>query len=170
MDFNVERACSVAFVERGKVLHAVGEVFNAYDTRDQIIILKERYPGVKMHVYPDLTGRKRNSTNATESDHWLLKNAGFTIHEKGVNPPIKERVNAVNGAFMNRNVLVNTELCPNLTNCLEQQVWDRHGMPEKETGKDDINDAFGYPVHKFFRIRRTTVFKTPRQRIKVGAY
>ena len=169
VDFNVERGCSVAFVEVDKILYAVDEVFNAYDTRDQIAQWKTKYPRVKFMVYPDLTGRKRNSTNATESDIILLKNAGFQVHEQGVNPPIKERVNAVNGAFMNSKVFVNVDKCPNLTSCLEQQVW-KNGMPEKETGKDDINDAFGYPVHKFFRIKRTTIFKQPRQRVPVGAY
>ena len=164
MDFNVERACAVIFVVRDGQLHAVGEIYNAFDTREQIHILEEVYAGHSIEIYPDKTGRSRKSVDATESDLILLKNAGFIVHEQGVNPPIKERVIAVNSALMTGKVKVNTNKCPNLAQKLEQQVW-KNGLPEKGADKgDDINDAFGYPIYAKYRIKRQTIFEPPRKR------
>jgi len=167
MDFNVERACSVIFVKRKDQLQAVDEVFNAFDTNDMIAILKDRYNN-PITVYPDKTGRARKSVNATESDIILLKNAGFKVKELGVNPPIKERVVACNNGFEKEHLAVNVSRCPNLTTMLEQQVWDGNGMPNKD-GKEDINDAFGYPVHALYKVKRNVSWAyNPRKRHSIG--
>ena len=168
MDFNVGRSAAVFFALRNGILHAVDEIHKAFDTRELITITKERYPHNSLSTYPDLTGRARKSVNATESDHILLKNAGFSIKEKGVNPPIKTRVMSVNGAFEHGKLKVNPEACPNLADMLEQQVYDNNGMPKKD-GLEDINDAFGYPVERIFRIKRNVRYDEPRPRIYVGS-
>jgi len=168
MDFNVGRSAAVFFALRKGVLHAVDEIHKAFDTRELIAITKERYEHNSISLYPDLTGRARKSVNATESDHILLKNAGFSVREKGVNPPIKTRVMSVNAAFEHGKLLVNPEACPNLADMLEQQVYDKNGMPKKD-GLEDINDAFGYPVERLFRIRRNVRYDKPRQRKFVGS-
>jgi len=41
-------------------------------------------------------------------------------------------------------LLVNTRQCPTLTECLEQQAYDKNGEPDKSTGKDHPPDALGY--------------------------
>ena len=170
MDFNVERACAVIFVKRDSKLHAVDEVFNAFDTNEMISILKSRYLTNTITVYPDKTGRARKSVNATETDIILLKNAGFAVKEQGVNPPIKERVTACNNGFEKQVNCVNVEKCPNLTSMLERQVWDGNGLPKKD-GKEDINDAYGYPVHAIYKVKRAASFaSTKRNRIHVGGY
>jgi len=168
MDFNVGRSAAVFFVLRNGVLYAVDEIHKAFDTRELITIVKERYEHNSISLYPDLTGRARKSVNATESDHILLKNAGFSVKEKGVNPPIKTRVMAVNAAFEHGKLLVNPETCPNLADMLEQQVYDKNSMPKKD-GLEDINDAFGYPVERLFRIRRNVRYDKPRKRNFVGS-
>jgi len=170
MDFNVERACAVIFVKRKSQLQAVEEVFNAFDTNEMIDILKNRYEHNTITVYPDKTGRARKSVNATESDIILLKNAGFAVKEQGINPPIKERVTACNNGFEKEHLAVNVEKCPNLTMKLETQTWDGNGMPKKDN-TEDINDAFGYPVHALYKLKRSVnLARNTRKRLKVGSF
>jgi hypothetical protein len=160
MDFNVQRGCAVIFVKRGHDIHAVDEIHNAYDTPEQIRILKERYPHNPIVIYPDQTGRNRKSSNATETDFTQLKTAGFRVREDfRVNMTIKERVQATNSALYNEageaRVFVNVERCPHLTTALEQQCYTENGTPDKSPPNyDDIADAFGYHVAREFPIKR----------------
>jgi len=170
MDFNVTRSCAVIFVKRKDKICAVDEIYNAFDTRDMIQVLLDRYPTSEITVFPDKTGRARKSVNATETDIILLKNAGFQVKERGVNPPIKERVAACNNGFEKGYIKVNIEKCPNLVATLEQQTWDGNGMPKKD-GTEDINDAFGYPVHALYKVKRQVTWAyNPRERQRVGSY
>ena len=43
-----------------------------------------------------------------------------------------------------RRFKVNTNTCPELTEGLEQQIYDKQGMPDKTAGVDHLNDAQGY--------------------------
>jgi hypothetical protein len=44
-------------------------------------------------------------------------------------------------------LLVNNGLAPVTTACLEQQIYDKNGEPDKSDGKDHAPDALGYLVH-----------------------
>lgn len=52
------------------------------------------------------------------------------------NPAVKDRVNAVNAMLCNtygeRRLLVNTNACPKFTQCLERQVYNDLGEPDKK--------------------------------------
>jgi hypothetical protein len=48
--------------------------------------------------------------------------------------------------------MVNTNKCPRLTECLEQQPYNDHGEPDKDTGHDHANDAAGYPIAFLFPV------------------
>lgn len=179
-DFNVGRGCAVVYVSRvlePNTYHnpthvplpglvAVDEVHNSFDTPDTIRALKERYPDNEFadrRVYPDSTGDSRRSVNATITDLALMKHAGFRIKKKTKNPLVKDRVVSSNAAFCNaegvRRVLVDTEKCPNLTDSLEQQAYDKNGLPEKGDGAfDDMTDAATYPVYYHFPIKANKMF------------
>ena len=98
--------------------------------------------------------------NASETDIALLKDAGFIVSAPEANPPVKDRVNAMNAMFCNaegqRRYLVNTARCPTYTECLEQQAWAQNGEPDKTTGHDHPNDAGGYFIHREYPIVRKT--------------
>lgn len=159
MDFNVGRMCAVVYVQRGGKPHAVGEFIDAYDTPEMIKLIKQRYWSEtsagefdkinEIYVYPDSSGKNRKSVGASETDISLLKKAGFIVKAKSANPPVKDRVNAMNAAFCNskgeRTLMINTKLCPHYTEKLEQQVYDKNGQPEKD-GTEDVNDAGGYYI------------------------
>ena len=159
MDFNVGRMCAVVYVQRNGKPHAVDEFINAYDTPEMIRLIKQKYWREismgeyqklnEIYVYPDSTGKNRKSVGASETDISILKDAGFTVHAKTKNPPVKDRVNAMNAALCNskgeRTLFINTKLCPHYTEKLEQQVYNERGEPDKD-GTEDVNDAGGYYI------------------------
>jgi hypothetical protein len=158
MDFNVYRGAAVVHIIRDGIPIAVGEVKKSKDTEDTIRILKEHYPDNTITVFPDASGKHRESANVTETDLFLLRRAGFIVKAKSGNPLIKERVAAVNAMICNAEGLrrwkVNTHKCPFLVEALEQQIYDSNGMPEKDGELDDIADALGYFIHHMFPIVR----------------
>lgn len=159
-DFNVSNCAATVFVRRGETWHIVGEVFKKYDTPDMITEIKARWPNNKVIMYPDASGVKRTSSNASSSDIALLKNAGFEIRAKGHNPKVKDRVAAVNNLFANGRCFVNTVECPQTTKCLEQQAYDKNGDPDKKSGYDHQNDATGYVIAYEANIKKP-IFSIP---------
>lgn len=148
MDFNVGKMAAVIHVKDKGKPRAVDEIVNAYDTPQIIEIIKERYRNSSVLVYPDASGGSRKSVNASTTDLALLTQAGFSVMAKKKNPFVKDRVLAMNVAFCNndghRSYLVNADKCPNYADCLEQQVWDDNGEPDKKAGNDHMNDGGGY--------------------------
>ena len=80
-----------------------------------------------------------------------MLNAGFKLHAKDSNPFVRDRVVSLQTAICNgegyRHLKVNTRLCPVLTECLEQQIFDKNGDPDKQGGKDHMPDALGYLIY-----------------------
>src|SRR5690606_4261975 len=101
MDFNVGKMAAVIHVKRDGLPHAVGEVVNAYDTPDMIRVLKDRLGNRQVRVYPDASGGSRKSVNASITDIQQLKAAGFIVSAPDANPPVKDRINAMNAMFCN---------------------------------------------------------------------
>lgn len=154
-DFNVGNMASVVFVERAVAAtprdrtgwHAVAELSGVLDTPDLIAAIRATWPGRTIHIYPDASGAGRRCVDASTSDIALLKQAGFVVRARAANPAVRERVLAVNTAFSRDRLWVNDKACPRFTAGLEQQGYDRNGMPDKAAGLDHHNDAAGYFVH-----------------------
>lgn len=157
-DFNVGGCCSTINVIRHGIPMQLDEV-TSHDTREVIINLKDRYPGYNITIYPDASGDNQ-STNASESDIALLREAGFRINAPSANGRITNRVNSFNVKLSNNEFKINTNKCPNSTDALEQQVYDKNGTPEKFGGAatiDDWNDAQGYFIVRKFGITKNTM-------------
>ena len=165
MDFNVGKMAGVVHVKCVGLPHAVDEIVNAYDTPDMIRQIKERYwlyadgqytKTREIRIYPDASGDGRRSVNASTTDLALLKQAGFAVIAPAANPPVKDRINAMNALFCNaeqqRRYRVNADRCPTYADCLEQQIWAPNGEPDKTQDNDHPNDAAGYFIHKEFPI------------------
>jgi len=162
MDFNVQKMAACVFVRRFvngvEQWHCVNEFRDLYDTQDMIDALNASYPTKKITVYPDASGKNRKSNGADVTDIKLLRDAGFKVKAKEANPRVKSRVNAVNVMFCNsvgeRRLFVNPSTCPKTHEDLQQQVYNDRGEPDKASGNDHGNDAFGYPVAYEFPITK----------------
>lgn len=151
LDFNVYNCTAAVGVIRDGKPRVLSELVKMRDTPHVITTIQEKFAGHKINIYPDASGNSNKTVNATESDILLLRRAGFTVHVPNKNPFVKERVMAVNALICNsegiRTLLVNTRLAPTVTECLEQQVYDQNGEPDKTEGKDHAPDALGYFLH-----------------------
>lgn len=151
MDFNVNNMAAIIFVIRDEQPHAVGEITKGRDTPTMARLLKERFEGHHITIYPDASGQNTSSKGASVSDLSILKTAGFTVKAPSTNPRIKDRVNSVNALVLNdkgaRRLRVNKDACPTFTESLEQQPYDKNGEPDKDGGHDHQTDAAGYFLH-----------------------
>jgi Terminase large subunit, T4likevirus-type, N-terminal/Terminase RNaseH-like domain len=164
LDFNVYNCTAAVGVVRFGTPMILSELVKMRDTPHVITTIKEKFPDHKIYIYPDASGASNKTVNATESDILLLKRAGFTVLVPSKNPFVKERVMAVNGLICNsvgeRKLLINTLACPTITECLEQQIYDDNGEPDKKAGKDHAPDALGYLVHFKWPIVKPTATHT----------
>lgn len=156
MDFNVGKMCAVIFVMRDGDPYAVDEITDVLDTPAMIAAIKSRYEGHAIFVYPDSSGGSRKTVNASESDIALLRAARFTVLAPSANPPVKNRILAMNQMIHSdgeRRLRVNADNCPMFVECLEKQAYDKNGEPDKSGGLDHANDAAGYFIHYKFPVR-----------------
>jgi hypothetical protein len=151
MDANVGRmAAVVGFKNEQNQLFVVNEHHHIMDTPSMIETIKQAYPNRTIVITPDSSMGSRKSMDASKSDIRLLREAGFRIKARRKNPAVRDRVVSVNASFRNankeRNLFINVDKCPNLTEQLEKQVYDEaSGAPVKD-GTEDPLDALGYLV------------------------
>ena len=149
MDFNVDAMTSIIFYKGPNWIHAFDEIrLKNSNTFEMCEILKEKYPsGV---VYPDASGSARKSSS-TQSDHDIIKKAGFKIRSPRKNPPVRDRVNAVNKLIRDGNF--SCENAPNLIMDLERNVWKSGDVDKSDPEQSHASDAIGYAVNFLFPIR-----------------
>tara|TARA_R110002012_G_scaffold74511_3_gene188861 strand:- start:1048 stop:2295 length:1248 start_codon:yes stop_codon:yes gene_type:complete len=156
IDFNIGGCCAIVTVEENGNPITVAE-FVSHDTRDFCQRLeKYKKNNRKIIVYPDASG-KAQRTNASLSDIDIIRQAGYVVDTPRHNPPVRDRINAVNGLLSHNRWLINTETCPNLTESLEAQGYDVSGQPEKfseHPAIDDWVDAAGYFIHRKWSLGR----------------
>lgn len=172
LDFNVSPLCAVIAFRRGNQLYCYDEiVINDATTHDLIAEVERKYPGHKIEVYPDASGAQRR-TSSTTTDHTILRNAGWTVKVRNVNPSVLDRIAAVNSRLKSTNDIVSISInkgCKRLIKCLSSQVYlEGTRVPDKKSGNDHMNDALGYLVHWHWPIRREV--DTSDQPTHWGAY
>jgi hypothetical protein len=140
-DFNVGQTSGMVCVVKDSIVYVVDEFTELRDTEALIQAIKARYNGYKVVMYPDSSG-KSGSTATTVSDIAQLKLAfgGTNVKYPTKNPKILNRVKSLNARILNSNnerrLFVNTDMCPTLTECLEQQTYDKGGLPDKSNNLD----------------------------------
>lgn len=167
MDFNRLHMSAVIYVMRDGWPVAVDEITDGRDTPQMVELFLERYKrrGHAVTIFPDASGQNSSSKNASESDLSIIRQAGLSVRVNSTNPAIMDRVNAVNALILNgrgeRRLKVNTHRCPHLTDGLEQQAFDKNGMPDKSSGIDHVIDAAGYPLAHLFPVKKPVTETKP---------
>jgi hypothetical protein len=164
IDFNVGNTNAALAVRRGRELFFFDEIAGAHDTDAIGQELRRRYPHARILGYPDASGANR-STNSTRSDVAILASYDISNMAPKANPPIRDRVAAVQAALENgkgETRLWVHPRCRKLIECLELQSYSERGEPDKDAGYDHMNDAAGYLVHRVFEVGRATAGKAVR--------
>ena len=161
MDFNIDPLVAAVCRITGDEIHVIDEVYiNGSNTYEMAEELKRRYPVNRMYVYPDASGQARKTSSNT-SDHNILRQAGFTLKVKGINPPVKDRLAAVNASLLSGTGQVRLTIdpkCKNVISCISKQTYkEGTQIPDKSSGHDHLNDALGYLVHWINPIKRPNV-------------
>ena len=158
IDFNVGNTNAALAIRRGRELFFFDEIAGAHDTDALGQELRRRYPDARILGYPDASGANR-STNSSRSDVAILADYGISNMAPKANPPVRDRVAAVQAALENgkgETRLWFDPRCRKLIECLELQSYTEKGDPDKDSGYDHMPDAAGYLVHRVFEIGRAT--------------
>ena len=151
-DFNIGCMAWVLVRELKGELHAfseiVGENRNTLEMTDVAVAHLAAYnlTPADVTVICDAAGAARQ-TSASMADTIILRQQGFRVNHPARNPPIKDRVYAVNAALKDRRLYFDPNGVPNTLAAFEQQGLDRYGMPDKSAGHDHYTDAVGYGCH-----------------------
>ena len=152
IDFNVGNMNAVIAIRDAKRLIVFDEIAAAHDTDALAQEIRRRYPDHRLYGYPDASGGNR-STNATQTDIQILEGYGISNQSPRSNPPVRDRVAAVQGLLENGKGEIRLQVhqsCKRLIECLELQCYAENGEPDKDAGFDHSNDALGYLVWREF--------------------
>jgi hypothetical protein len=152
VDFNVGNMSAVIAIRLGSSLLVIDEIAGAHDTDALAQEVVRRYPHRRMYAYPDASGGNR-STNASQTDVQILESYGMSNQSPRANPPVRDRVAAVQALLENGKGQVRlqvSETCKRVIECLELQCYTDKGEPDKDAGFDHMNDALGYLVWREF--------------------
>lgn len=105
-------------------------------------------------VYPDASGQSRRTSAGGRTDIGILRDRGFMVMVGGVNPPVRDRINTVNGRLQSADEMRHAFISPKCVNSLtaiERQLYkEGTSEPDKTTGFDHLNDATGYYLYARF--------------------
>ena len=152
IDFNVGNMSAIIAVRLDSSLLIIDEISGAHDTDALAQEIIRRYPDRRIYAYPDASGGNR-STNATQTDIAILESYGMANQSPRANPPVRDRVAAVQALLENGKGEVRLQIantCKRLIECLELQCYTEKGDPDKDAGFDHMNDALGYLVWREF--------------------
>ena len=160
LDFNVGMMSAVIFARTGETIHAIDEIAlyssNTFEVCDEI---KSRYPSSRVYVYPDPSGSARRSSAASgQTDHTILRNAGFVVKAPNSHNPVRDGINAVNSKLCSasglRTFFVDPK-CKKTIESLEKHTYKMNtSIPDKDSGYDHFSDSIRYFIDYEFPIRR----------------
>jgi len=154
MDFNVEKmTCSLAYKGTNWIHVFKQIVLRNSNTFELAHELKRIAPNVT--IYPDPAGRSRAS-NATKSDHQILRDNGFNVIAPKAHDPVKEGVNNVNALLKNMLLTVDPS-CQDLISDLERCVWKQGDIDKTDPERTHSSDGLRYLVTGTFPIRKQVV-------------
>jgi PBSX family phage terminase large subunit len=159
MDFNNSPMTAVIMIRTPTGLHAFDEIRMMGSNTDEMVDeIKTRYPHARITVFPDNSGIQRKTSAGGRTDVSILQNAGFVVKLKPRNPPVRDRINAVNSLLKNaegeRRFTVDRK-CKYLIQSLQRYTYKPDTQtPDKSTGYDHMFDAATYAVEYLYPVTR----------------
>jgi len=159
-DFNVNPMSCTVMRRTKDGLHCVDEiVLYSSNTNELIDEIRNRYPKNPITIYPDPAGVQRKTSANGNTDIKLLENAGFTVRYHRQHPLVKDRINAANSLFFQRdNNTTRFYVDPKCKHTIKslQQFCYKEGtqIPDKDSGFDHMFDALTYAIQFLFPINK----------------
>ena len=153
IDFNINLMCAASFVVRDGIILWLQDFKGSFNTDELARVLKDTYPNRKICVYPDPSGASNKTSASGETDHSILKKAGFEVRTKSRTPSIKDSVNIVNAKLLNANgktTMFFHPRCEDLIKSVENTVFqDDTGSSRYsilKNGEEHFSDGLRYAV------------------------
>ncbi len=164
MDFNIDPMSAVICIQDGERAWVIDEItIYSSNTNEMCEEIKRRYPKRGIIVYPDASGVRRATSSTGITDHLILQQHGFTVRTGSTNPPVAERIAAVNSRLRNsskEHLLYIDPKCKQTREGLIKMTYkEGTRQPDKSSGYDHITDALGYYIERTWPIRNTRTDK-----------
>jgi len=159
-DFNVNPMSCCVMRRTKDGLHCIDEiVLNSSNTNELIDEIRNRYPKNPITIYPDPAGVQRKTSANGNTDIKLLENAGFTVRYHRQHPLVKDRINAANSLFFQRDNKTTRfyidSKCKHTIKSLQQFCYKEDSqIPDKDSGFDHMFDALTYAIQYLFPINK----------------
>ncbi len=164
VDFNVDPMSSVIAQVRGKAVYVVDEiVLRRATTQEACEEFEKRVgtPQAGVVVYGDASGAAMQTTGFSDygviRDFFRTRGAKVSYRVPAANPPVKERVTAVNAKLKNAQgemQLFVDPRCKELVADFEQVSYMEDSMQidkDKDRRRTHASDALGYMIYQEFR-------------------
>ena len=160
IDFNVENMVAAIAVKLPAGFHFIDEI-HLYGSSTQELAdeIKERYPLAKHSIvaYPDASGSARKTSAQGQTDHTILRSAGFRVVAPHSHNSVRDSINAVNSLLMNSLGKINCVIdprCRKIIESMEKYTYKTGtSQPDKTQGFDHMADAVRYLIDGVYPIR-----------------
>jgi len=168
-DFNVSpMACCIMRRTRDG-LHCIDEiVLYSSNTNELVDEIRNRYPKNPIQIFPDPAGVQRKTSANGNTDIKILENAGFTVRYHRQHPLVKDRINAANSLFFQRDDKTTRfyvdPKCKHTIKSLQQFCYkEGTQIPDKDSGFDHMFDALTYAIQFLFPINKDLETVAPKR-------
>ena len=158
MDFNVHPMSAVIAVRVADECHVIDALeVPSSNTEEVAAELRARYPGRRIIVCPDPSGKARKSSAPVgQTDFTILERSGFEVRSPEAAPPVVDRVNNVQAMLLAGNDRRRLKIHPRanqLIRCLDGLTYKAGtSQPDKTMGLDHLTDAMGYLLWSEFNV------------------
>ncbi len=164
-DFNIDPMSACVAIKTQKGLHIVDEIsIYGSNTDEMVEEIRNRYPTQSIVYYPDPASKQRKTSAGGRTDLSILQNAGFTVRVRPSHTPVRDRINAVNGALKsvsNHIKLSVSPTCKSVIRSLTKQSYkEGTSVPDNNDNLSHMADAVGYLVDYIYPVKRNIINTT----------
>ena len=167
-DFNINPISAAVAVQTNQGIHIIDEIVIYGSNTDELAAeVRNRYPTQPVTAFPDPAGQQRKTSAGGRTDISILERAGFAVKYHRSHPPVRDRINAVNSAWLGSTGERRLWIDPRCRKTIES--FEKHAykegtqVPDKDGGWDHMTDAVGYGIEYLMPIRREQITHAPRR-------